>query len=89
MHAFFILFYFLLPVLFVAFYLIEEYLRLRQELLHKSITWLDNEVYEPGLALCDIGGAPVHELAHVEVKLFLLVSLMKEFEVEKVGPLFG
>lgn len=57
-----------------------------KKLAHEYVARLYDEVYEPGLTLSYVGMASVHELTNVEAELLFLVSLVKEFEVEKVRP---
>ena len=51
----------------------------RQERLCSCERWFDNEINEPDLTLFNVGGASVHEHAHVHTRLFFHVSLIVKF----------
>ena len=59
-----------------------------QKLNYKTKAGLDDKADEAFLALCNVGGAPVHELGHIEVVKLFLVSLFKELREKQVRPLF-
>lgn len=76
---FFIFFNLLIPIALVGLDMADELRTLGEQTVQDLKTWHYNEVDEASLALRDVSGASVHELAHVEFVLFFEVSLMEEF----------
>ena len=52
----------------------------------RGVGWLDNEVDEANLTLCNVCGCAVEKLADWELVTFLEVSLREELKKEQVTP---